>query len=68
MAGTEYFGETAVQQRDHMPVNLYPLLQKSLTTKQAKKRKQDCKRTIRQGGGGGGEVVKSYKCFLTRFS
>ena len=52
MAGTEYFGENAVQQRDHMPVDLYPLLQKSLTTKQAKKsdtRKQDCKQTIIQG-------------------
>ena len=32
MAGTEYFGETAVQQRDHMPVDLHPLLQNSLTT------------------------------------
>ena len=37
MAGTEYFGETAVQQRNHMPVDLHQLPQKSLTTKQAKK-------------------------------
>ena len=48
MAVTEYLGEIALQQRNHMPVDLHPLLQKSLTTKQAKKsdmRKQDCKQT-----------------------
>ena len=27
MAGTEYCGETAVQQRDHIPLDLHPRLQ-----------------------------------------
>ena len=48
MAGTEYFGQTAVQPRDHIPVNTIRKSHNHTLSRQKKKNNR---------GGGGGKIV-----------